>query len=150
MPLKSTNSTEKLILVVEDSNEDFETFNRIMKSLELNYTIYRACNGEEALEYLYDSTLGANKKKSTRPSLILMDLNLPGTDGRDVIQQIKQNDILKTIPIIVMTTSDSPQDIQNCYYNGANSYIIKPMGVERFKKLIQSLFYYWFNCNILP
>jgi CheY-like chemotaxis protein len=80
----------------------------------------------------------------------LLDLNLPGTDGRDVIREVKENKSLKTIPIIVFTTSSSPKDIESCYEFGANSYLMKPMGLKQLKKVITVFCQYWLETTILP
>lgn len=139
-----------LILVVEDSDIDFEAFCRATKQLGINTPIYRACDGEEALDYLYQRGKYQDPKLCPRPSIILLDLNLPGTDGRDVIREIKQNNLLKTIPIVVLTTSSSPSDIETCYYYGANSYLVKPMGFNRLKGVIAIFYQYWFKTVTLP
>ncbi len=138
---------DNLILVVEDSDEDFEALRRVLRELEITCTLRRVCDGEEALGYLHqkDSFLDA-----PRPSLILMDLNLPGTDGREVIQQIKQTDPLKAIPIVVLTTSSNPRDIETCYFYGANSYLVKPMGMKKLRDTISIFYEYWFEVGILP
>lgn len=138
---------DNLILVVEDSDEDFEALRRVLRELEITCSLRRVCDGEEALCYLYqkDSFLDA-----PRPSLILMDLNLPGTDGREVIQQIKQTDPLKAIPIVVLTTSANPRDIDTCYFYGTNSYLVKPMGIKRLKETIATFYQYWFVTGLLP
>jgi CheY-like chemotaxis protein len=81
---------------------------------------------------------------------MLLDLNLPGTDGRDIIQQVKQTTHLQTLPIIVLTTSSSQRDIQTCYENGTNSYTLKPMGVTAMQQTIQILFQHWFQVAVLP
>jgi len=138
------------ILVVEDSDEDFNALSRIMGELGLVYYLRRVCDGDEALDYLYKRGAYENAQIAPQPSIILLDLNLPGTDGRDVIQQVKQDDHLKRIPIVVLTTSNSPQDIQTCYSYGANSYLIKPMGIKRLKETIGVLCEYWLKMVILP
>jgi len=138
------------ILVVEDSDEDFNALSRIMGELGLVYYLRRVCDGDEALDYLYKQGAYENAQIAPQPSIILLDLNLPGTDGRDVIQQVKQDDHLKRIPIVVLTTSNSPQDIQTCYSYGANSYLIKPMGIKKFKETVSVLCEYWLKMVILP
>jgi CheY-like chemotaxis protein len=82
--------------------------------------------------------------------LILLDLNLPGTDGREVLRRIKQDDHLKTIPVIILTTSNNPKDIKACYQHGVNSYVIKPMDFKVLKHSIQTLLSYWFEITMLP
>jgi CheY-like chemotaxis protein len=139
-----------LILVVEDSDEDFEAFCRVMGEIESDSCVQRACDGEDALDYLYQKGSYQDAKLSPRPSIILLDLNLPGTDGRDVIREIKKNQSLKTIPIVVLTTSSSPKDIETCYEFGANSYLMKPMGLKKLKDAIAIFYQYWLQTSILP
>jgi CheY-like chemotaxis protein len=141
---------KNLILVVEDSDEDFEVFCRIMLDLSLELSFFRVCDGEDALDYLYQQGSYQDPQLSPRPSIILLDLNLPGTDGRDVIREVKQNQSLKTIPIVVLTTSSSPKDIKTCYEFGANSYLLKPMGLKQLKDAIAIFYQYWLQTAILP
>lgn len=135
------------ILVVEDSDEDFEVFTRIVKQLSCNYPIYRCCDGDEALDFLFQ-TDKYNNPVAPRPAVILLDLNLPGTDGREVIKIVKQDKNLLTIPLVVFTTSSNPKDIDFCYRQGANSYLIKPMGLSALTKTISHFFYYWLDINL--
>jgi CheY-like chemotaxis protein len=141
---------KNLILVVEDSDEDFEAFCRIIAEVESDFYFQRACDGEDALDYLYQKGCYQDPQLFPRPSIILLDLNLPGTDGRDVIREVKENKSLKTIPIIVFTTSSSPKDIESCYEFGANSYLMKPMGLKQLKKVITVFCQYWLETTILP
>ncbi|MEB3193003.1 MAG: response regulator [Snowella sp.] len=138
------------ILVVEDSDEDFNALSRIMGELGFPSYLRRVCDGDEALDYLYQRGSYKNFQIASHPSIILLDLNLPGTDGKEVIQQVKQDDHLKRIPIVVLTTSNSPQDIKTCYNYGANSYLIKPMGIKKFKETVSVLCEYWLKTVILP
>lgn len=140
----------KFILVVEDSDEDFAALDRVLKRMKFNVPIYRVCDGEEALDYLYNQENYTDPELFPRPSIILLDLNLPGTDGREVIEQIKQDDGLKSIPVVVLTTSSNPKDIQACYLHGANSYMLKPMGLESLKDRIEDFLHYWLEAVILP
>jgi CheY-like chemotaxis protein len=147
------NSTHPVILIVEDSDEDFYSFLRATKKLDFlarsPYRFLRFQDGDEALDYLF--RLGEYEElDSPQPVAMLLDLNLPGTDGREVIQEIKQNSNLKMLPIIVLTTSRNPQDIETCYRYGANSYLLKPMGTAEMQQTIQLLFKYWFHLAIMP
>lgn len=141
---------KKIILVVEDSDEDFTAFTRIMQELESPHQITRVCDGDEVLDYLYNEGAYADLKTAPRPAIILMDLNLPGTDGRELIQQVKQDDNLKDIPIVAFTTSSNAKDIKACYSYGVNSYIVKPMGVALLRKTLRELLNYWLKYAILP
>ncbi len=138
------------LLIVEDSNEDFEALQRFLRQSPMAIPIQRCVSGEEALAFLYRTGSYVNRESAPRPGLIVLDLNLPGTDGREVLRRIKQDDTLKTIPIVVFTTSDNPKDIEDCYQYGVNSYIVKPINFAQLKRDIQTLVDYWFEVTILP
>jgi len=135
------------ILLVEDSPEDFETTQRAFRRSGLKNPILRCADGDEALDFLFHRGSHAD---APRPGVILLDLNLPGTDGREVLSEIKASDDLKQIPVIVLTTSADERDVQACYLAGASSYIQKPVDVEGFMKAIERLNDYWFEVVILP
>ena len=139
-----------LLLVVEDSNEDFEAFQRCVWRWSTTIPIYSCVDGDDALEFLYRTGRYADAQIALRIGLILLDLNLPGTDGRQVLQKIKQDENMKLIPVVIFTTSNNPKDIEACYRQGVNSYMIKPMDFNRLKHSIQILIDYWFNTMILP
>ena len=140
----------ELILLVEDNNEDFETTKRALRKAGLRNNLRRCEDGDEALDYLRRSGKYADPKTSPRPGIILLDLNLPGTDGREVLREIKTDKRLRTIPVIVLTTSDDERDIQYCYSSGANSYLHKQVDLTGFYAAIQRLKNYWFEIVILP
>ncbi len=152
MILLSTSSGKRTspLLVVEDSNEDFEVLQRFLKRSSMTVPIQRCVNGEQALAFLYRTGSYRDQDYMSRPVLIVLDLNLPGTDGREVLRRIKQDDNLKTIPVIVFTTSSNPKDIEECYQYGANSYIVKPIDFAQLKRDIQVLVDYWFEVAVLP
>jgi CheY-like chemotaxis protein len=138
------------ILLVEDSPEDFETTERAFRRSGLKNPIYRCADGDEALDYLHRRRGYTDADKAPRPGVILLDLNLPGTDGREVLSEIKNDPNLKQIPVIVLTTSKDERDIEVCYRCGANSYIQKPVDLDGFMKAIERLKDYWFEVVILP
>ncbi|MCU0544420.1 MAG: response regulator [Oscillatoriaceae cyanobacterium Prado104] len=138
------------LLVVEDSNEDFEALQRLLRRSGLASPILRCVNGEQALSFLYRSGSYAAPNDAPRPGLIVLDLNLPKTDGREVLRRVKQDDNLKKIPIVVFTTSNNPRDIEICYEYGVNSYIVKPIDFAQLKRDIQAIVDYWFEVTTLP
>lgn len=146
--------TEKLypkILIVEDSDEDFAAFQRIMqKTCELEIPLIRCLDGDDALDFLYRTGTYASNEYYELPGLMVLDLNLPGTDGLEVLMQIKQDENLKTIPVVVFTTSSNPKDIQACYRLGVNSYLLKPTDIEQLKTSLRLFFDYWFKIAVLP
>lgn len=140
----------QLILIVEDNNEDFETTKRALRQAGLRNNPRRCEDGDEALAYLHRSGKYTDPRTSPRPDIILLDLNLPGTDGREVLREIKTDERLRTIPVIVLTTSEDQRDIQYCYNSGANSYLHKQVDLTRFFAAIKRLKDYWFDIVILP
>jgi CheY-like chemotaxis protein len=140
----------RLILIVEDSPEDFEAMMRAFKKAGLRNPTTRCEDGDEALDYLYQRGAYANSEAARRPALILLDLNLPGTDGRQVLETIKSDPGLRSIPVVVLTTSRDPLDIEKCYSFGANSYIQKPVNLAGFVTALERLSDYWFEIVILP
>jgi CheY-like chemotaxis protein len=138
------------LLVVEDSDEDFEAFYRGWRKLTATNPIHRCSNGDEALDFLHQTGKYTSSHPLLRPGLIILDLNLPGTDGREVLTQIKQDKNLRSIPVVVFTTSSNPKDLEICYQQGANSYIIKPIDVTKLMNIINILVEYWLQVNSLP
>ena len=143
-------NTNQSFLIIEDSDEDFFAFERILQKLPVAQTIYRCSDGDEALDFLYHRGQYSDPEKAPRPSIILLDLNLPCLDGRDILTQIKQDRNLNIIPVIVFTTSSNPKDVEICYQQGVNSYIIKPMNFNKLIRTIQVLIEYWLEVNTLP
>lgn len=144
-----SNSTQPL-LAVEDSDEDFEAFGRMLQKASIPNPIYRCTDGDEALDFLYHTGQYVDSVTAPRPGIILLDLNLPGTDGRQVLEQIKQDKDLKSIPVVVFTTSSNPKDIEVCYQYGVNGYILKPIDIKQLMRTIQVLIDYWFEAVVLP
>jgi CheY-like chemotaxis protein len=138
------------ILLVEDSPEDFETTERAFRRSGLKNPIFRCADGDEALDYLHHRGRYSEPENAPRPGVILLDLNLPGTDGREVLSEIKNDPQLKQIPVIVLTTSKDERDVEACYRCGANSYVQKPVDLDGFMKAIERLNDYWFEVVILP
>lgn len=138
------------LLLIEDSDEDVVATMRGLRQGGMEITLHRCVTGDEALDYLYRQGRFADPALAPRPHLILLDLNLPGTDGRALLAVIKDDDELKSIPVIVLTTSNNPKDIAACYQRGANSYQIKPVDYARFKQALQTMIAYWFQTATLP
>lgn len=148
--LSSSVPQTPTLLLVEDSNEDFEVFKRLLGRASLSISIQRCVTGDQALSFLCRT----ENSKEPLPGLIVLDLNLPGTDGREVLHRIKQDEELRKIPVIVFTTSNNPQDIEVCYRYGVNSYVIKPINFVQLKKeiqtIVQTIVHYWFEVSTLP
>ncbi|HLP88854.1 MAG TPA: response regulator [Nostocaceae cyanobacterium] len=138
------------LLIIEDSDEDFEAFDRVIQKQGVMNPIFRCTDGDEAIDYLYHLGEFSDPLTAPRPAIILLDLNLPGTDGREVLKQIKQDEQLKKIPVIVFTTSSNPKDIEICYNYSIASYILKPIDIQRLIITIKTLITYWLDIVILP
>ncbi|MEB3343225.1 response regulator [Okeania sp.] len=152
-PMNKINNNLKKnlsLLVIEDNEEDYAALTRIMKKLDFQHPIYHCLDGDEALDFLFNTGEYSDPKIAPRPTIILIDLNLPGTDGREVIKVIKNNQELKTIPVVVLSTSSNPQDIHICYEQGVNSYMEKPVNIKDFHTNIENFLSYWFRTVILP
>lgn len=138
------------ILLVEDSPEDFEATERALRRSGLKNPIYHCADGDDALDFLHRRGSYDGQSGTPLPGIVLLDLNLPGTDGREVLAEIKGSPALKQIPVVVLTTSSDPRDIDACYKAGANSYIQKPVDMDGFLKAIERLHGYWLEVVILP
>lgn len=144
------SASSQPILLVEDSPEDFEATQRAFRKSGLKNPLVRCEDGDQALDYLHRRGGYADPARSPRPGVVLLDLNLPGTDGRQVLSEIKSDERLRDIPVVVLTTSADQRDITACYRAGANSYIQKPVDIDGFMKAIERLNGYWFEVVILP
>ena len=140
----------RTILLVEDSPEDYEATVRSLRKARLRNPIFRCKDGDAALDYLYQRGPYASPDAAPRPGIILLDLNLPGTDGREVLTVIKQDENLKTIPVIVLTTSSDERDIAACYKAGANSYVTKPVDLDGLFHALQRLQEFWLEVAVYP
>ncbi|MEO0455058.1 MAG: response regulator [Cyanobacteria bacterium P01_A01_bin.114] len=138
------------LLVVEDSDEDFEILQILMEDMAVSNPVYRCKTGDRALDFLYGEDANHRVDSACRPSVILLDLNLPGIDGREVLERLKQDQQFCEIPIVVFTTSSDPKDIQLCYRKGANGYLIKPVNTDQLEKTVQAFVEYWLEANTSP
>lgn len=139
----------KPVLVVEDSAEDFTALGRALRKNALRNPVLRCEDGDQALAYLqgYGKAVGW---PATLPAIVLLDLNLPGTDGRAVLNILKKDPLLHTIPVIVFSTSSSSRDIDDCYQLGANSYLTKPIEYAVLEEKIRLTISYWLDASELP
>lgn len=138
------------ILIIEDSPEDYEATRRALKKSGLTNPIFHCVDGNDALDFLYQRGVYSGLKTAPRPGFILIDLNLPGVNGLEVLTEIKRDGNLRNIPAIILTTSSDERDIGVCYRAGANSYIQKPVNFDGFVHAIQGLKDYWFDIVIMP
>jgi len=135
------------ILLVEDNPADVELTQYLMKQGKIFVNLHVAVDGFEALNFLRREGQYADVP---RPDLVLLDLNLPGKDGREVLAEMKSDPNLKTIPVVVLTTSQADEDVLKSYNLGANCFISKPVGMEEFAKVVNSIEDFWFIIVRLP
>ena len=138
------------ILIAEDDEDDYLLTMEALKEAGVDTQIKWVKDGEELMNYLQPLGSAKKKSKSDFPSLILLDLNMPRKDGREVLEEIKGNDTLRKIPVIVLTTSKAETDINHAYDLGVNSYIQKPVRFNDFVEAVKVLSHYWFHIDKLP
>ncbi len=135
------------ILLVEDDAGDVELTREGFAAGKMFVNLHTVDDGIKALRFLRHEEPYAN---AVRPDIILLDLNMPRMDGRETLKEIKTDECLRSIPIVVLTTSESNADIFKSYDLGANCYISKPVGFDEFLKVVQSLEDFWFSVVKLP
>jgi two-component system, chemotaxis family, response regulator Rcp1 len=135
------------ILLVEDSPADIELTREALADVKLANDLHVARDGVEALDFLHKRN---GHEGAPRPDLILLDLNLPRKDGRAVLEEVKNDSSLRRIPVVVLTTSGEDEDILRAYDLQVNSYIRKPVGLDRFVEVVRSLENYWLGIVTLP
>jgi CheY-like chemotaxis protein len=135
-----------IVLLVEDDQTHAMLVIRCFESMDVKEICW-VSDGEEAMNYLMHSGKYTNKEESPRPNLIILDLRLPKLDGHEVLKEIKNSEELKTIPVVVLTTSKNEYDLKKAYLNHANSYLVKPLGFDKFQQMIRDLGIYWLEWN---
>ncbi|MEQ9548144.1 response regulator [Coleofasciculus sp. G2-EDA-02] len=135
------------ILLVEDSPSDANLIRISFKQAKIANTLHWVEDGETALEYLLQQ---GDYENTPRPDLIVLDLNLPGMDGQEVLTSVKSDPTLKRIPVIVLTTSEDEEDILKSYELNANCYITKPIDIQQFMRMVQLLEEFWLAAVQLP
>lgn len=138
------------VLVIEDSNEDYTALRRAFRRVNEQVQLFRCETGEDALDMLVRQGSCAQRSDVPKPSLVLLDLNLPATNGHEVLRQIKANPTLRKLPVVVLTTSSNPKDIEYSYQDGASGYLVKTVDFDIFTQTVHSLDLYWFKTVILP
>ena len=135
------------ILLVEDNPGDVVLTKEAFADAKIHNNINVAADGEEALKYLRKEGEFAN---ATVPDIILLDINLPKKDGREVLAEIKVDEVLRRIPVVVLTSSKAEQDVVDVYDLHANSYLVKPVSLEKFIDVVNAIESFWFSVVVLP
>ena len=135
------------ILLVEDNEGDIILTREAFKAAKVTNTIHVARDGEEAMDFLHKR---GNFEDAVTPDIILLDLNLPKKDGRQTLQEIKDDENLRRIPVVIMTSSKAEEDIVKTYNLHANCYVSKPVDMVAFINVVNAMEHFWFNIVTLP
>ena len=135
------------VLLVEDNPDDAYIARRCIKQTDVSVDVAHVVNGRECLAYLRREEGFA---EAATPDLVLLDINMPVMDGRQVMSEISQDPILSTLPVVVLSTSENREEISDMYRLRCNSYLVKPVDFSQFHEMIQQLFQYWFRLVVLP
>jgi two-component system response regulator len=140
-----TNNVE--ILLVEDNPRDAELMIRALKKRNLVNHLHHVLDGVEALDFLLHRGNYEDRKKSVSPKIVFLDLKLPKLNGLEVLKELRSNELTRTIPVVIVTSSNEDPDIKLAYELGANSYVVKPVEFEAFSEVMSSLGFYWLLIN---
>ena len=139
-----------MVMLVEDNLDHAELVMRTLQDHRIANRVRHFTDGQTALDYLFRRGEFSDPAASPRPHVILLDLRLPRVDGLEVLEIVKKSDELKAIPIVILTTSEAEKDVVQAYNQYANSYLVKPLGYEEFKELMDDLGFYWLGWNMHP
>ncbi|MGB3616628.1 MAG: response regulator [Catalinimonas sp.] len=131
------------ILIVEDSDEDYYTLARMLKKADVTFPLVRCVDGANALDYLHGTP-------EPHPLMMMLDLNLPGVGGRELMCRLREESRWKTLPVIIFSSSRSEKDVADSYACGANAYMTKPLGLDDFLEQMRTFKAYWLETVILP
>lgn len=135
------------VLLVEDDPGDVDLTKEALREGKITINLQVVDDGVKAMAYLHQEGSYAG---AVRPDLIVLDLNLPKKDGREVLRELKTDEKLKRIPVVILTTSDAEADVLKTYGLGANCYITKPVGLDQFAKVVRAIEDFWFSVVKLP
>jgi CheY-like chemotaxis protein len=138
------------ILVIEDQDADFEAIARGLRRLGIDYPIHRCVDADDALDFLYGRGTHRREPGAQLPTIVLLDLRLENGDGKQVLARVKQDDYLKSIPIIVWSGSTDPRDVEISYRLGANSFVRKTFDFSEIHETLERLAHFWLETAVLP
>jgi len=144
------NGQPLTILHVEDNTDHAQLIARSLQKNRVANVIRHVLDGEEALDYLFLRGEYATLEVAPRPQIILLDLRLPKVDGLEVLRTIKTTDALLPIPVVILTSSEAEKDVARAYEYHANSYLVKPVGFDKFSEMMEQLGFYWLAWNRYP
>lgn len=148
--MKKRESITIEILIADDDAEDRMLIRDALHASRLKNNLQFVEDGEELLDYLHNKNKFSDTEKFPKPGIILLDLNMPRMDGREALKEIKKDNNLKSIPVVVLTTSKAEEDILKTYNLGVNSFITKPVTFEGLVEVMKTLNKYWFEIVELP
>lgn len=148
--INKLNKKRAAVLLVEDSPADQIIVKRALEDAKVQCDLFVVENGSEALKYLRSKAPYNDKKQFPFPDLILLDINMPVMDGKETLEAIREDNELRAVPIIMLTTSDSDKDIKESYFLGANAFVTKPVGREEIINAMIHLEKFWFELVTLP
>lgn len=137
----------KLILLIEDNEDDQRLTLRALRRNNIMNEVVVACDGQEAVDYLFGTGSFAGRDLSVMPAVVLLDLNLPGVSGLEVLRRIRATSETKRIPVVVLTSSEDENQIEEAYGQGANSYVQKPNDPSDFSDMVLQMAMYWLLLN---
>jgi two-component system response regulator len=138
------------ILLVEDDPAHAEIVKRNLSEYRIANRLFHVEDGQEALDYLFRENQFASPHASPRPDLVLLDLRLPKVDGQEVLRRLQADVDLRSIPVVVLTTSTAEIDMISAYTNGAASYLTKPIDFDKFRQMLEAFGFYWLMWNQFP
>lgn len=144
------NGDPLVLLLVEDDAAHAEIALRNFARSRMANQIIHVSDGQQALDYLFHAGAYTDRQKYPRPHIILLDLRLPKVDGLEVLEQIRRHEELKSIPVVVLTTSAAEIDVTRAYHYNVNSYLVKPLDFTKFANLLETFGFYWLAWNIYP
>jgi CheY-like chemotaxis protein len=144
------DSSSPVILMADDDEEDRMMTREAFAETRFQNNFYTVKDGEELMDYLYRRNEYADPKDAPTPGLILLDLNMPKKDGREALNEIKGNPLFRSIPVVILTTSNTDEDILRTYTIGVNSFVTKPAAFGELVELARDLTKYWFEVVQLP
>ena len=139
-----------VILMADDDEGDILLARKVLARSAPGSEFRAVKDGESLMDYLHRRGAYAQPASAPRPGVILLDLNMPGKDGREALKEIKSDPELRSIPVIVLTTSQAPQDVAHCYQAGANAFMTKPASFDALRQALTAFEHYWVSAVTLP
>lgn len=135
------------LILAEDNPSDAELIMRVLRKTGVAENILHLDDGAQLLDYVFATGIYEGRNAAECPKLIIMDLKMPRVDGLEALRQIREQQQTKSIPVVLLTSSQEPDDVRSAYTLGVNSYVVKPMDFDNFMKIISSIGMYWLGTN---